>query len=91
MRRRQFNQLSLSFAGLGLAACSDAAVLNYRAPEKNSKFRVWWIQSFYPAETEALSQIVADWEKKMGCLIWGDFNRIQSSTKLFQQVFKIQN
>jgi multiple sugar transport system substrate-binding protein len=64
MRRRQFNQLSLSFAGLGLAACSDAAVLNYRAAEKNSKFRVWWIQSFYPAETEALSQIVAEWEKK---------------------------
>lgn len=64
MRRRQFNQLSLSLAGLGLAACSDSAVLNYRAPEKNSKFRVWWIQSFYPAETEALSQIVAEWEKK---------------------------
>ena len=64
MRRRQFNQLSLSLAGLGLAACSDSAVLNYRAPEKSSKFRVWWIQSFYPAETEALSQIVAEWEKK---------------------------
>lgn len=63
MRRRQFNQFSLLFAGLGLAACSDAAVLNYRVPEKTAKFRVWWIQSFYPAETEALSQIVAEWEK----------------------------
>ncbi|PZV15952.1 MAG: ABC transporter substrate-binding protein [Pseudanabaena sp.] len=64
MRRRQFNQLSLSLAGLGLAACSDSTVLNYRPLEKSSKFRVWWIQSFYPAETEALSQIVAEWEKK---------------------------
>lgn len=64
MRRRQFNQFSLSLAGLGLAACGDSTVLNYRVPKKNSKFRVWWIQSFYPAETEALSQIVADWEKK---------------------------
>jgi len=63
MRRRQFNQLSLFLAGLGLASCSDSAVLNYRVPEKTSKFRVWWIQSFYPAETEALSQIVAEWEK----------------------------
>jgi multiple sugar transport system substrate-binding protein len=63
MRRRQFNQLSLSLAGLGLAACSDSTVLNYRPQPKNSKFRVWWIQSFYPAETEALSQIVAEWER----------------------------
>lgn len=64
MRRRQFNRLSLSIAGLGLAACSNSTTLNYRKPEKSSKFRVWWIQSFYPAETEALSQIVAEWEKK---------------------------
>ena len=64
MLRRQFNRLSLSLAGLGLAACSDSTVLNYRTPEKSSKFRVWWIQSLYPAETEALSQIVAEWEKK---------------------------
>jgi multiple sugar transport system substrate-binding protein len=64
MRRRQFNRLSLSFAALGLAACSDPNVLKDRPPEKNSKFRVWWIQSFYPAETEALSQIVSEWEKK---------------------------
>ena len=64
MLRRQFNRLSLSLAGLGLAACSDSTVLNYRIPERTSKFRVWWIQSFYPAETEALSQIVAEWEKR---------------------------
>jgi multiple sugar transport system substrate-binding protein len=64
MRRRQFNQLSLSLAGLGLVACGDSTVLNPRPAEKSSKFRVWWIQSFYPAETEALSQIVAEWEKK---------------------------
>ncbi|MCA6571784.1 MAG: carbohydrate ABC transporter substrate-binding protein [Pseudanabaena sp.] len=63
MRRRQFNQLSLSLAGLGMAACSDSSVLNYRPQTKNPKFRVWWIQSFYPAETEALSQIVAEWER----------------------------
>jgi multiple sugar transport system substrate-binding protein len=64
MRRRQFNQLSLCLAGLGLASCSDSALLNNRVPEKNSKFRIWWIQSFYPSETEALSQIVSEWEKK---------------------------
>ena len=64
MQRRQFNRLSLSLAGLGLTACSNSTVLNYRPLEKSSKFRVWWIQSFYPAETEALSQIVAEWEKK---------------------------
>ncbi len=63
MRRRQFNQLSLALAGLGLAACSNSANLEFRQQDRNSKFRVWWIQSFYPAETEALSQIVADWEK----------------------------
>lgn len=64
MRRRKFGQLSLFLASLGLAACSESAVLNNLIQEKNSKFRVWWIQSFYPAETEALSQIVAEWEKK---------------------------
>ena len=63
MRRRQFNQLSLLLAGFGVAACSDSAVLNYRVPEKSTKFRVWWIQSYSPGETEALSQIVAEWEK----------------------------
>lgn len=64
MRRRQFNQLSLSFAGLGLAACSESAILRNQTAIRSSIFRVWWIQSFYPSETEAISQIVAEWEKE---------------------------
>jgi multiple sugar transport system substrate-binding protein len=64
MRRREFNQLSLFLATLGLSACTSSSFLNSRKQEKSSKFRLWWIQSYYPAETEALSQIVAEWEEK---------------------------
>ncbi len=63
MRRRKFNQLSLFLASLGLSACSNSSALYSRKQEKSSKFRLWWIQSYYPAETEAISQIVAEWEQ----------------------------
>lgn len=64
MRRRKFNNLSLSLATLGLTACTNPSMLTNRKQVRSSKFRIWWIQGYYPSETEAISQIVAEWEKE---------------------------
>lgn len=69
IRRRVFTFFLLFLMVFGLVTCTNLGKQqpNSSAPTaKASGFRVWWQQGFYPEETEAIRQMVADWEKKSG-------------------------
>ncbi|NES19060.1 MAG: carbohydrate ABC transporter substrate-binding protein [Symploca sp. SIO3E6] len=69
MQRREFTRLSSWFLlGLGLTQCATNPQSS--TPESSSKnndeLSIWWQQGFYPEETDALAQIIAEWEKETG-------------------------
>jgi len=67
MRRRDFNLLSLFLLGIGLANCTNTAQPDPKpSVSKDSRFRIWWNEGYFPEETEVIRQLVAAWEKQSG-------------------------
>ncbi|MEL7520727.1 MAG: ABC transporter substrate-binding protein [Cyanobacteria bacterium J06553_1] len=75
MNRRTFAQLSGCFlAGLVVASC-DSRLSSTQGGDSvtrlanNEPLQIWWQEGFYPEETDALTQIIADWESETGSTV----------------------
>jgi len=67
MKRRQFTNLSLFLLGLTLANCGQNPESQTTVTSSGGdSVRVWWSQGFYPEETEAIRQLVQQWEADSG-------------------------
>ncbi len=69
MNRRTFTQLSSYFlTSLVIASCnSRSSSLTSNADSSSGEaLKIWWQEGFYPEETDALNQIISDWEAESG-------------------------
>lgn len=66
MKRRQFTNLSLFLLGLTLANCGQRPESQTTTSSGGESVRIWWSQGFYPEETEAIRQLVQQWETESG-------------------------
>lgn len=65
MNRRTFAQLSSYFlTSLVIASCNSrsSSLTSNAGSSSGEALQVWWQEGFYPEETDALNQIISDWE-----------------------------
>ncbi|MEE3716813.1 ABC transporter substrate-binding protein [Tumidithrix elongata RA019] len=66
MRHRILTVLLLFLITFGLITCTNQTSTNPPNPNRDTSFRIWWNEGYFPEETATIRKIVAAWEKQSG-------------------------
>ena len=72
MNRRTFTQLSSYFlTSLVIASCNSrsSSLTSDAGSSSGEALKIWWQEGFYPEETDALNQIISDWEAESNATV----------------------
>lgn len=66
MRHRILTILLLFLITFGLITCANQTSTNQPNANRDTSFRIWWNEGYFPEETATIRKIVAAWEKQSG-------------------------
>jgi multiple sugar transport system substrate-binding protein len=66
MRHRILTVLLLFLITFGLITCTNQSSTNQPNAKRDTSFRIWWNEGYFPEETATIRKMVAAWEKQSG-------------------------